>query len=115
MILAYSQTSHRQAIAYLPPTNDLTKRLNKTIADMLAMYVDVEHKTWDTVLLYLTFAYTMAVQEMTQMSSFKLDYGMNPEKSCTTHAQTALSHANTIHTYTDISIQATKSKIETKM
>ncbi|KAM7281938.1 DDE-type integrase/transposase/recombinase [Ixodes scapularis] len=40
-------TSHRRTTAYHPQTNGLTERLNKTIADMISMYVDVEHKTWD--------------------------------------------------------------------
>uniref|UniRef100_A0A224Z186 Tick transposon n=1 Tax=Rhipicephalus zambeziensis TaxID=60191 RepID=A0A224Z186_9ACAR len=60
-ILRYSQTSHRRTTAYHPQTNGLTERLNKTIADMLAMYVDVEHKTWDAILPYVTFAYNTAV------------------------------------------------------
>ncbi|XP_070385736.1 uncharacterized protein [Dermacentor albipictus] len=54
------------------------ERLNKTLADMLAMYVDVEHKTWDGVLPYVTFAYNTAVQETTQVAPFKLVYGRNP-------------------------------------
>ncbi|XP_072144216.1 uncharacterized protein conv [Dermacentor andersoni] len=77
-ILQYSQTSHRRTTAYHPQTNGLTERLNKTLADMLAMYVDVEHKTWDAVLPYVTFAYNTAVQETTQITPFKLVYGRNP-------------------------------------
>ncbi|XP_070386815.1 uncharacterized protein [Dermacentor albipictus] len=42
---------------------------------MLAMYVDVEHKTWDAALPYVTFAYNTAVQETTQITPFKLVYG----------------------------------------
>ncbi|KAM7284469.1 DDE-type integrase/transposase/recombinase [Ixodes scapularis] len=64
-ILRLSHTSHRRTTAYHPQTNGLTERLNKTIADMISMYVDVEHKTWDEVLPYVTFAYNTAVQETT--------------------------------------------------
>ncbi|XP_075726277.1 uncharacterized protein LOC142767923 [Rhipicephalus microplus] len=67
-ILAYSKTSHCRTTTYHPQTNGFTKRLNKTIADMLAMYVDVERKTWDVILSYVTFAYNTVVQEMTQIS-----------------------------------------------
>ncbi|KAK8771367.1 hypothetical protein V5799_025390 [Amblyomma americanum] len=77
-ILQYSQTSHRRTTAYHPQTNGLTERLNKTLADMLSMYVDVEHKTWDAVLPYVTSAYNTAVQETTQITPFKLVYGRNP-------------------------------------
>ncbi|XP_070377127.1 uncharacterized protein [Dermacentor albipictus] len=45
---------------------------------MLAMYVDVEHKTWDAVLPYVTVAYNTAVQETAQITPFKLVYGRNP-------------------------------------
>lgn len=39
------------------------------------MYVDLEHKTWDAILPYATFAYNTAVQETTQVTPFQLVYG----------------------------------------
>ncbi|GFY45484.1 transposon Ty3-I Gag-Pol polyprotein [Trichonephila inaurata madagascariensis] len=48
--------------AYHPQTNGLAKRFNKTLADILAMYVDVEQKTWDRILPFVTFAYNSARQ-----------------------------------------------------
>ncbi|XP_037572361.1 uncharacterized protein LOC119454528 [Dermacentor silvarum] len=42
---------------------------------MLSMYVDLEHKTWDAILSYATFAYNTAVQETTQVTPFQLVYG----------------------------------------
>ena len=74
-ILRLSHTSHRRTTAYHPQTNGLTERLNKTIADMISMYVDVEHKTWDEVLPYVTFAYNTAVQETTGVTPFHLVHG----------------------------------------
>ncbi|XP_054708946.1 protein NYNRIN-like [Uloborus diversus] len=44
------QTSHLLTTAYHPQTNDLTERFNKTLADMLSMYVDVEQRNWDSIL-----------------------------------------------------------------
>ncbi|GFV92409.1 transposon Ty3-I Gag-Pol polyprotein [Trichonephila clavipes] len=41
---------HRFTTAYHPQTNGLTERFNKTLADMLSMYVDVEQKNWDEIL-----------------------------------------------------------------
>ncbi|XP_070382686.1 uncharacterized protein [Dermacentor albipictus] len=58
--------------------NGLTERLKKILADMLAIYVDVEHKTWHAVLSYITFAYNTGVQETTQITPLKLVYGRNP-------------------------------------
>lgn len=74
-IFKLSCTQHRKATAYHPQTNGLTERLNKTIADMLSMYVDVQHKTWDQVLPYVTFAYNTAIQETTRFTPFRLVYG----------------------------------------
>ncbi|GFV86131.1 transposon Tf2-9 polyprotein [Trichonephila clavipes] len=56
---------HRFTTAYHPQTNGLTERFNKTLADMLSMYVDVEQKNWDAILPFVTFAYNTAKQETT--------------------------------------------------
>ncbi|GFS82577.1 transposon Tf2-9 polyprotein [Trichonephila clavipes] len=47
---------HRFTTAYHPQTNGLTERFNKTLSDMLSMYVDVEQKNWDEILPFVTFA-----------------------------------------------------------
>ncbi|GFY34049.1 transposon Tf2-8 polyprotein [Trichonephila clavipes] len=59
---------HRFTTAYHPQTNGLTERFNKTLADMLSMYVDVEQKNWDEILPFVTFAYNTAKQETTDSS-----------------------------------------------
>lgn len=74
-VLQLSCTSHRRTTAYHPQANGLTERLNKTIADMLSMYVDVDHKNWDCILPYVTFAYNTAAQETTRFSPFRLVHG----------------------------------------
>lgn len=53
-ILRYSNKDHGRPTAYNPKMNGLTELLNKKIADMLSLYVDVEQKTWDKVLSYVT-------------------------------------------------------------
>lgn len=45
---------------------------------MLSCYVLSEHKTWDRVLSYLTFAYNTAAQFITKRSPFPLLYGQEP-------------------------------------
>lgn len=70
--MTLSGTCHRKTTAYHPQTNKLTERPNKTIADMLCMYEDVDHKSWDTILPYVTFAYNTVQQETTRMTPFRL-------------------------------------------
>lgn len=47
IVMTLSGTSRRKTTAYHPQTSGLTERTNKTIADMLRLCVDVEHKTGD--------------------------------------------------------------------
>ncbi|UYV82719.1 hypothetical protein LAZ67_22000665, partial [Cordylochernes scorpioides] len=71
--------THRKTTAYHPQTNGLTERLNKTIADMLSMYVDVNQKDWDRILPFVTFAYNTAKQESTGFTPFFLVHGREAE------------------------------------
>ncbi|UYV66446.1 hypothetical protein LAZ67_4001706 [Cordylochernes scorpioides] len=71
--------SHYFTTAYHPQTNGLTERLNKTLVDMLSMYVDVDQKNWDSVLPFITFAYNTARQETTGFSPFFLVHGREAE------------------------------------
>ncbi|UYV81331.1 hypothetical protein LAZ67_20000799, partial [Cordylochernes scorpioides] len=72
-------TAHCFTSAYHPQTNGLTERLNKTLGDMLSMYVDVDQRNWDSVLPYITFAYNTAKQETTGFSPFYLVHGRDVE------------------------------------
>ncbi|UYV84191.1 hypothetical protein LAZ67_X001482, partial [Cordylochernes scorpioides] len=72
-------TIHRFTTAYHPQTNGLTERLNKTLTDMISMYVDVDQKNWDNILPYVTFAYNTARQETTGYSPFFLVHGREVE------------------------------------
>ncbi|UYV64788.1 K02A2.6-like [Cordylochernes scorpioides] len=74
-----SGINHLKTTAYHPQTNGLTERLNKTLTDMLSMYVDVEQKNWDEVLPFVTFAYNTAKQETTGFSPFFLVHGREAE------------------------------------
>ncbi|UYV77192.1 K02A2.6-like [Cordylochernes scorpioides] len=72
-------TIHRFTTAYHPQTNGLTERLNKTLTDMISMYVDLDQKNWDNILPYVTFAYNTARQETTGYSPFFLVHGREVE------------------------------------
>ncbi|XP_077557027.1 uncharacterized protein LOC144170873 [Haemaphysalis longicornis] len=65
---------------------------------MLSMYVDVEHKTWDKVPPYVTFAYNTAIQETTQLTPFELVYGRRP----TTMLNAMLPHVEDDDLNTDV-------------
>ncbi|UYV63828.1 K02A2.6-like, partial [Cordylochernes scorpioides] len=75
---------HRFTTAYHPQTNGLTERLNKTLANMIAMYVSVEQKDWDVILPYVTFAYNTAKQDTTGFTPFKLIHGREVETTVDT-------------------------------
>ncbi|UYV79514.1 hypothetical protein LAZ67_17002951, partial [Cordylochernes scorpioides] len=79
-----SGINHLKTTAYHPQTNGLTERLNKTLTDMLSMYVDVEQKNWDEVLPFVTFAYNTAKQETTGFSPFFLVHGREAETTLDT-------------------------------
>ncbi|UYV76766.1 hypothetical protein LAZ67_14001978 [Cordylochernes scorpioides] len=64
--------------SYHPQTNGLTERLNRTLINMLSMYVNTDQKNWDEILPFITHAYNTTIQETTGYSSFFLMYGREP-------------------------------------
>ncbi|GFV37803.1 retrovirus-related Pol polyprotein from transposon 412 [Trichonephila clavipes] len=71
---------HRFTAAYHPQTNGLRERFNKTLADMLSMYVDAEQKNWNKILQFVTFAYNTSKQETTGgFTPFYLLHGREAE------------------------------------
>ncbi|GFS41813.1 transposon Ty3-I Gag-Pol polyprotein [Trichonephila inaurata madagascariensis] len=72
-------SKHRKTTGYHPQTNGLTERYNKTLADMLSMYVDVEQTNWDEILPFVTFAYNTAKQETMGYTPFYLLHGREAE------------------------------------
>lgn len=74
-VMRLRRTPRPETAAYQPQTNGLKERLTKAIADMLWIYVDVEHKTRDTILLLVTFAYKTAEQDTTAFTIFRLVHG----------------------------------------
>ncbi|UYV65069.1 hypothetical protein LAZ67_3003037, partial [Cordylochernes scorpioides] len=77
-------SAQRFTTAYHPQTNGLTERLNKTLADMMSMYVDVEQKEWDVILPFITFAYNTAKQDTTGYTPFSLIHGREAETTLDT-------------------------------
>lgn len=77
-LLSECHIIHRTSTAYHPQTNGLTERFNRTLGDMLSMYVASDHGNWDRILPFITFAYNTAIQATTGFSPFFLLYGREP-------------------------------------
>ena len=63
---------------YHPQTNGLTERMNRTIKQIIASYVDPLHTNWDEILPYAVHAYNASVQASTRVSPFRAMYGRDP-------------------------------------
>ncbi|GFU74398.1 transposon Tf2-11 polyprotein [Trichonephila clavipes] len=75
---------HRFTTEYHPQTNGLTERFNKTLADMLSMYVDAKQKNWDEIIPFVTFAYNTAKQGTTGLTPLYLLHGREAEMTLDT-------------------------------
>lgn len=83
-LLRRSASQFRHATSYHPQTNGLTERVNRTLVNMLAMYVDSKHKNWDAILPFMTYAYNTALHETTGFSPFYLLYIRPPRTTLDT-------------------------------
>lgn len=77
-VVRVSHTIHKTTSSYHPQTNGLTERFHRTLSDMISMYIQPDHRNWDTILLSVTFAYNTAIQRTTGYSPFFLVYGRQP-------------------------------------
>lgn len=77
-LLRSCSTHHKFTTAYHPQTNGLTERLNRTLTNMLAMYVSKDHKDWDIHLPFVTFAYNSSRHDTAGFSPFYLLFGYDP-------------------------------------
>ncbi|GFW90079.1 transposon Ty3-I Gag-Pol polyprotein [Trichonephila clavipes] len=60
------------------------ERFNKTLVEMLSMFVDAEQKNWDEILPFVTFAYNTAKQETTGFTPFYFFHGREAETTLDT-------------------------------
>ncbi|UYV63892.1 K02A2.6-like, partial [Cordylochernes scorpioides] len=72
------QIQHCLTTSYHPQTNGLTERLNRTLINMISMYVNVDQRNWDEILPFITHAYNTTIQETIKYSPFFLLYGREP-------------------------------------
>lgn len=64
--------------AFHPQTDGLTERGNRTLENMLRIYVNDRHNDWDQHLPALEFAYNNSVNPSTGCTPFFLDHGRHP-------------------------------------
>ena len=69
---------HVFSSGYRPQTAGITERLNQTLCDLLAMYVERHQRDWDEVLPYVVFAYRTLYNPTVKEVPFFLLYGYEP-------------------------------------
>ncbi|UYV78624.1 K02A2.6-like [Cordylochernes scorpioides] len=72
------KVKHCFTTSYHPQTNGLTERLNRTLINMISMYVNTDQKKWDEILFFITHVYNITIQETTGYSPFFLLFGSEP-------------------------------------
>ncbi|UYV71166.1 hypothetical protein LAZ67_8001972 [Cordylochernes scorpioides] len=77
-VLKICNTLHKKTTSYHPQTNGQTERMNRTLADMMAMYIDERHQNFDEILPFVTFAYNSSIQDTTGYSPYFLIHGREP-------------------------------------
>jgi len=72
------EIDNRKTSAYHPQTNGITERFNKTLCEMLSMYVGKHQRDWDEFIPYVAYAYRTAVHASTNQMPFMMVYGRQP-------------------------------------
>lgn len=75
LILCLCDIVNKPTTAYKSHANVLTEPLNRTLANILSMYVSTNLRDKDAALTFLTFAYHSARQDNTECSPFYRLYG----------------------------------------
>lgn len=74
-VLQAAGTAHKTTSSYNPQTNGLTEQFHRTLSDMISLYINPDHRNWNVILPFVTYAYNTAVQSTTGFSPFFLVYG----------------------------------------
>ncbi|UYV73827.1 hypothetical protein LAZ67_11001042, partial [Cordylochernes scorpioides] len=77
-VMKMCKVKHCFTTSYHPQTNGLTERLNRTLINMISMYVNTDQKNWDEILPFVTHSYNTTIQETTGYSPFFLLFGREP-------------------------------------
>ena len=72
---------HSTTAAYHPQTNGITERFNRTLCEMLTMYISDNQRDWDKYLPHVLYAYRNTVHESTKETPFFLMHGRDTNLS----------------------------------
>jgi len=61
--------------SYNPEANGITERFNRTLIDMLSMYMTLDGKDWDEHIPYVIFAYKTTIHSKTGYTPYFLNHG----------------------------------------
>ena len=71
-------TRHHKTTAYHPQSDRLVERLNQTLIQMIATYIDQNQRNWDDFIPYMLYAYHTAKNESTGDTPFYLQHARDP-------------------------------------
>jgi hypothetical protein len=77
-LMGHWGTELAMSTAFHPQTDGQTERLNRTLEQMLRMYISPEMRDWDKWLVPCEFAYNNAQHNAIGCSPFQLAYGRHP-------------------------------------
>jgi hypothetical protein len=96
-------TKLAMSTAFHPQTDGQTERLNRTLEEMLRIFITYKQDNWDECLAAAEFAYNNSKQASTQHTPFELDCGQSPYTPITINtdnkvaaSQEFLEHWNTM-------------------
>jgi hypothetical protein len=72
------QIQVRNSTFYHPQGNGLVERMNKTMKQIMTMYVDPSHKNWDSLLQSSVSAYNSSIQVSIGCSPYEVIFGRRP-------------------------------------
>lgn len=102
--------------AYHPATNGNVERFNSTLASMISMYVNSQHRDWDLHIQAHAFAYNVSKHKSTNYSPFELLYGRKAilpfEKPFSLDFPDSNTYAEYLRDNLDQAIMATKMNID---
>ena len=83
--------------AFHPQSDGQTERVNRTVEQMLRLFIDYKQTNWDTLLPLVEFAVNNHKHSATQHSPFFLNFGFHPKTPSTSQLSTLVPSAVASH------------------
>ena len=84
------QMHQNSPVPYRPNMMGLVERFNRTIKDMLAMYVNEDQTDWDMFLPMVVYVYNTSIHESTGFQPFEIMYGRKGQSPDNLHMQSQI-------------------------